>query len=252
MLDSVISTSVPALDKVMRLLNYISDNPGKNFSQIQEALQLPRSSTSSLLKALALHNLIRKEKNLFYLGIKLTTLGNNALEQIDICKVAQPILSDLQGKTHLTCHLGVLKGLSAIYLLKVESNQPISINTWVGKNLSLHSSGIGKALCAWLSSSEIDRIFTEEKLTQFTDHTILTKSELLRELETVRKEGLAYDRQEDAIGVHCIAAPIFDNHHKVVAAISMSGINVQLTDSHNHFAKLLLNATDKIHQILYS
>lgn len=190
MLDPVISTSVPALDKAMRLLNYISDNPGKNFSQIQEALQLPRSSTSSLLNSLNAHHLIRKEKNLFFLGIKLTTLGNIALEQIDICKVAQPILAKLQTQTNLTCHLGVLRGLSAVYLLKVESKQPVSINTWVGKNLSLHSSGIGKALCAWLSPAELDQLFPNENLKIFTSHTISTKYQLLQELQAVDRKSV--------------------------------------------------------------
>jgi DNA-binding IclR family transcriptional regulator len=252
MISIVPNTPVPALDRVMRVLNYLSDNPGKKFSQIQEDLQLPGSTTSSLLNSLLAHNLLRKEKNLFFLGTTLTILGHASLEQRDICHIAKPIMAELRDKTQLTCHLGVLQNTVAIYLLKMESNQTISINTWIGKNLSLHSSGIGKALCAWLPTEELFRLFPDEKLAKFTSNTIITRTELFQELEAIKERGFAYDNEEDVSDVNCIACPIFDNQNNVQAAISMSGVGNQLLkEKHDEFSGLILNSAHKIQKQIW-
>ncbi len=41
-------------------------------------------------------------------------------------------------------------------------------------------------------------------------------------LAEVRAQGFAIDDQEHSMGVRCIAAPVFDHGHQVVAAISTS------------------------------
>ncbi|MFW6586617.1 IclR family transcriptional regulator [Acinetobacter baumannii] len=252
MVSTIPSTSIPALDKVMLILNYLSDHPGKKFAQIQEDLKLPRSSTSSLLNSLLIHNLIRKEKNLFFLGTSLTVLGHASLEQRDICHIAKPIMAELRNTTQLTCHLGVLQNTVAIYLLKMESHQPVSINTWIGKNLSLHSSGIGKVLCAWLPEDELLRLFPEEELEGFTQNTITTRTKLFQEFENIRMRGFAYDNEEDSPGVNCIACPIFDNQNNVQAAISMSGVGNQfLEQNREKYSHFILNSAYQIQKQIW-
>ena len=222
------TTSVPAIDKTIRICNYLFTSPGATFSQIQQDLSLPKSSTSSLLNALTAHHILRQEKGCFYLGLKLYEWGIKSLEQFDIRKIALPILDMVRDRTGLTCHLGVLDELSPIYILKLESHHPIGIRTWEGKKLSLHSSGVGKALCAWLPQEKIDILLPDEYLPCYTETTITKKSELMAEFAKIRKTGWAYDNEEDCPGVFCIAAPVFDHKQNVIAAISVSGIQLQL------------------------
>ena len=47
------------------------------------------------------------------------------------------------------------------------------------------------------------------------------------ELATIRAEGLAFDREESAVGVSCVAAPLFDPGG-VVGAISVTGTTTQV------------------------
>lgn len=224
------TTSVPALDKTIKICNYLFTSPGATFSQIQKDLALPKSSTSSLLNALTIHRILRQEKGRFYLGLKLYEWGNKSLEQFDIRNIALPILERVRDQTGLTCHLGVLEELSPIYLLKLESHHPISIRTWEGKKLPLHSSGIGKALCAWLPQETIDALLPDENLPRYTEKTITKKSDLMTEFAKIRRKGWAYDDEEDCPGVFCIAAPVFDHKKQVIAAISVSGVQLQLPE----------------------
>lgn len=221
-------TSVPALDKTVRICNYLFINPGATFSQIHQDLALPKSSTSSLLNALVKHHLLRTEKGRFFLGVKLYEWGNRSLEQFDIRSVALPVLEKLREQTDLTCHLGILDEVEPIYLMKLENTQPIGIRTWVGKKLPMHSSGVGKALCAWLPQVKIDELLPDEQLPRYTDTTITSKKALMNEFARIREKGWVFDNAEDSPGIYCIAAPVFNSKNEVIAAISVSGVELQM------------------------
>lgn len=248
----IIQTLVPALDKMVRICDYLDNRRGATFSQIFQDLDLPKSSTSTLLNALVMHGILRQEKNKYYLGLKLHEWGDKSLEQFDIAKIAKPMMSKLRDETNLTCHLGVLDGLYPVYIAKIENDQAIGIRTWIGKKLPLHSSGVGKALIAWLPEEKIDQLIPEEKLTKYTDTTITSKKQLKKELAKIRTQGWAYDNQEDVQGVHCIAAPIFNKNNEPIAAISISGVLFQLPiDKIEKYSILVRKAcqalTNKLH-----
>ena len=224
-----IVSQIPALDKFVRVCDFLMLRNGATFSQIYQGLALPKSSTSTLLNVMVAHGLLRQENDRYLLGLRLYEFGNRAIEQFDIKKVALPVLTDLRDTTHLTCHLGVLEGNSAIYLAKLESPHAIIIRSWEGKRLSLHSSGLGKALLAWLPAETIDDLLPEgEQLPRYTESTIISKIALKDELAQIRQRGWAYDDEEDSPGVRCIAAPVRDHQGRVIAAISISGVLFQL------------------------
>ena len=54
-----------------------------------------------------------------------------------------------------------------------------------------------------------------------TKHTICEPDSLTRELDQVRERGYAYDEEEFALGVSCVAAPILHNRH-LIAALGLS------------------------------
>lgn len=223
-----LSTQTPAIDKAVRVLEYLAHQDGATFSQIYQEVGLPKSTASSLLASLVVHGLLRLEKNHYFLGIRLYTLGQKAEDAFDIKRLAMEPLQQLRDETQLTCHLGVLDGSAAIYLVKLETPGAIIVRSWVGKKLSLYSSGLGKALLAWLPEEEVNRLVPDEKLERYTDTTILERTALKKELAVIRAKGWAYDNAEDSVGVYCIAAPIFDEHGQVVAAISLSGVSFQV------------------------
>ncbi|WP_434778170.1 IclR family transcriptional regulator [Neisseria sp. Ec49-e6-T10] len=246
-----ISTSVPALDKVIKILDFLTLQPGSTFSHIYQGTSLPKSSTSSLLSSMVKHGLLRQENDKFYLGLKLYELGNHALEKFDIKTLAIPALTRLRDETHLTCHLGVLEGTAAIYLAKLESPEAIVVRSWIGKKLSLYSSGLGKALMAWLPETEIDLLLEGEKFITHTSTTISNKEDLKKELRQIHDRGWSYDNEEDSIGVRCIAAPIFNKQQKAIAAISVSGVTFQVPEEkHSWLAQLVQQAAQSVSDAL--
>ena len=62
----------------------------------------------------------------------------------------------------------------------------------------------------------------ERKVWQRTVPCHTDKKELEKELDKVKEQGFALDREENEKDVRCIAAPIRNYQGKVIAAISIS------------------------------
>ena len=221
-------SQTPAIDKAALILSFIAQNGGMTYTQIYQGLSLPQSSSSLILKSMVTNGLLRQKGNKYFLGLNLYEFGNKAIEQFNIKDLALEPLSFLRDKTQLACHLGILDGDAAIYLAKIESDNAIQIKSWLGRRLSLHSSALGKVLLAWLPEQHIDELFPNEQLPSKTKNTIATKTDYKKALQVVRKQGWAFDDGEDYDEVTCLAAPIFDKHGNVIAAISTSGIRFQM------------------------
>nr|WP_281370067.1 IclR family transcriptional regulator C-terminal domain-containing protein [Naumannella cuiyingiana] len=99
--------------------------------------------------------------------------------------------------------------------------------TEVGRRVSLHSTGVGKALLAQLDRDEAARLVARTGLAAATDRTIVTADELLDHLATIREHGWAVDDGEQEVGVRCVATAV--PWRPRALAISISGPSERLT-----------------------
>ena len=60
-------------------------------------------------------------------------------------------------------------------------------------------------------------------LAKMTEKTITDWEILKAELATIRTRGYALDSEEEAEGKTCIAVPVLDSFHNIIASISLSG-----------------------------
>ena len=61
------------------------------------------------------------------------------------------------------------------------------------------------------------------KLVKFNARTLTAKGKLRAELEQVRECGYAVDHAEQLEGVHCVGAPVRNQHGYPIAAIWITG-----------------------------
>ena len=108
---------------------------------------------------------------------------------------------------------------------KVEaSRQPsgLRMGSMLGSRVPVHCSAVGKVLLASLTEDKLEALVNAKGLPKKTANTITVISKLKEHLNLVRKNGYAIDREENEIGIQCVAAPICDQRGEVVAAISIS------------------------------
>ena len=162
-----------------------------------------------------------------------------------------PTLKALAQDVQLTCHLGVMEGAEAVYLLKVEGSREIRVNTWVGKRLSLHSSSLGKVLLAGLPEEELGEILKQITWERKTPHSIVDPGIFRSHLQEVRERGWAIDDEEDLLNIRCVAAPVRDMGGQVVAAISAVGTVLDISqDRFDELAGALCATAREISQHL--
>jgi len=158
----------------------------------------------------------------FRLGMQLFELGQLALFQRGLRESASSYLADLSSVTHESAHLAVLDNCDVVYLDIITPSPPPRLRSRIGGRLPSTVTGVGKAILAF-SPPEVLRRVIANGLPRLTANSITDEPRLLAELATVRRTGLAFDNQEQAIGTSCCAAPIFGTNRQVVGAVSASG-----------------------------
>jgi IclR family acetate operon transcriptional repressor len=111
---------------------------------------------------------------------------------------------------------------------------------------------LGKALLAYSTPDYIQENLDKLNLENYTDTTISNENDLLVHLEDVRQRGYALDMGEHEKEVRCVAAPIFDQYGKTVAAISVSGPSGRIdpVEQNTELIDKTLSAAEKISEKL--
>jgi DNA-binding IclR family transcriptional regulator len=112
--------------------------------------------------------------------------------------------------------------LSAVYVEKLESPEPLRIYSRIGASVPLHCTAVGKVLLAYLPPDEQQRILPKLELKRFTANSVGNMQELKTELFRVRKNGYAADLEEHELHIRCVAAPIWDHTGSVQSSLSLT------------------------------
>jgi DNA-binding IclR family transcriptional regulator len=195
---------------------------------------LPKGTTHRLLSSLSYFGYVRQDPKTrnYFLGLKLVELGQILLSQLDLRKEAEPFLRDLAERTKETIHLVILDRNEIVYIDKVETDQNpsgLKMASRIGLRNPAHSSAVGKMILANSSEDELQIFFKEKSLVRRTDNTITDPVQLREHLKTVRKQGYAVDDEENEKGIRCVAASIYNEIGKTVAAISITGPAFRVT-----------------------
>lgn len=156
-------------------------------------------------------------------SLKSLQLSRNALVSLEIRKLTMPYLELLWNQyPKANINMGVFNLDEILVVDRIDSlNLPRTYFT-PGKALPFHCTGLGKMLTCEMDDSQLDDLIAKKGLKSFTSKTIVDPSDLKKELDKVRLDQAARDRNEYILKDNCNAAPIRDRTGKIIAAISLS------------------------------
>lgn len=220
-----------SLRKAVTILNHLTKEPS-NLTELARAIETPPSTMHRMLTELEALQLVRKVGKAYHVGVRLIGLGEAARRQLDITSVSREPMQRLSQATRETVHLGLLDGDKIVYIGKQEGSRGLQMASYVGLLSPAQSTAMGKTLIADLKESAWER-FTQgiERRTKFTT---TDPDAYITELRQVRTQGFALDREENELGIRCVAAPIRDSTGTAVAAISLSGAAAYVTKERQH------------------
>ena len=241
---------IKVLNKTFSILEILlRHGSAMNMTEISKKLKLYPSTIHRILDTLKYWGYVEQDPHTqeYQLGLKVLELGMAKLQQMDLVKEATPYLKELVKLCNETIHLGVLEEGEVLYLAKEESSKTIRMISYVGKRAPLHCTALGKVLLAHLSAEEREKILGEKVLPRLTENTITNKRELEKELDKIKEQGFALDREENEKDVCCIAAPIRNYQGEVIAALSISSPIFRIDKNvQNNLKGALLETSEKI------
>lgn len=223
------SERVQSIARAFQVLEILAESDNaRGLSDIAQKAGHSQPTIHRSLRTLVDLGYVRQEPSRRYgLGPKLIRLGERAVR--DISAWAQPLLEQVVRDLEESVNMAMLDGDRIVYIAHVPSPQSVRMFTEVGSRAYPHSTGVGKALLSEMPASVVEGIVARAGMPSFTPYTITDFPSLLTELNSVAKRGYAVDRQEQELGVRCIAVTIPESPTRM--ALSVSGPSTRMDDA---------------------
>ncbi len=211
-----------ALD-ILEAFNYEQEELG--VTELSHKLGLHKNNVFRLLATLEVRGYIEQDQRTgnYRLGIKTFEVANIFVHHLGLRRQARPILEDLVNRCDETAYLAILDGPEVVYVLMHETSQTVRIVPRLGHRLPAYCTASGKVQLAYESRDHLAHVFEGHTLKKRTPHTIDQFDKLVTHLKDVTRLGYAVDDEELEEGVRCVAAPVRDYSHRVVAGVALSG-----------------------------
>ncbi|KIC41371.1 hypothetical protein RA28_20915 [Ruegeria sp. ANG-S4] len=219
------ASPVSALDRGIRLLIALADTRGAALAELARSTEIPVATAHRLLTTLQHRGMVVHDasQGKWRIGPQAYRIGSTFEEEANLLEVAPPVMRILSKETGETANLAIEEGGQLLYLIQVESENPIRASIKNGTDAYFHTSGVGKAIMAHLDTASLKRLLDPLTLVSQTPNSITEKQRLMAELDMSRQRGWALDDEERSAGMRCIGAPVFDSLENVVAGVSISG-----------------------------
>lgn len=216
---------VPALQRGLQLLAQFSrDERELTGAELSRRLGLPRASVFRLLQTLEQMGFVERvgDSANYKLGIAVLRLGFEYLASIELTEHGRPIIDDLCAATGLSSHLVVRDGREVVFIAKAAGRSFLFNSIQVGARLPAHATVLGRVLLADLSLAELAQLYHGVALAAHTAQTPTTLKALKQMIDADAQRGFGISQGGFESGISTIAAPVFDDRHKVAAAVSVT------------------------------
>lgn len=201
----------PAVSRAVAVLDLLAAaHEPRGISAIARALDLPKSSVANLCSVLVDEQLLRLRAGGYVLGPRLARLGAAYLAGVDQVGLFLEACAAQTRSHRETAQLAQLgDGLDVVYLARRDGTEPVRLASTPGHALPATCTATGKAMLATLPPAELAaRLAGAGPLPRLTPHSLRSRRALADELDAIRAEGVAYDRQEVIEGVVCVAVAV--------------------------------------------
>jgi len=232
-------SSVQVIARAASILRALEDAaPGLSLGQIAQRVNLARSTVQRIVSALETEKLViaASPNGRVRLGPAILRLA--ASVRTDFVTIAKPFITKLSQDLRETVDLATVKDDHMVFIDQVVGSHRLRTVSAVGESFPLHCTANGKAYLAQLSDAEIEALIGRSYDAR-TPKTITHLVTLLDELKSVRRQGVAFDREEHTLGI-CAAGVALHDFHGNSVAISVPVPSQRFNDQQKDIAERLL------------
>ena len=199
--------SVGTLSRGLDILElFAGGSPELTQTEISDRLGLPVPTVHRLVKLLTERGWLVRDSasRRLRLGLGAARL----LPAVRLPDLAREPLRAMAERTGETVNLAALDGGDVLYLVSETGTHLLTLRSHVGLRLPVHATALGKCLLAQLEDDDARAAAGDEPYEALTPKTLTSWDRLHANLERVRRDGVAYSREEFEVGLHSIAVPL--------------------------------------------
>lgn len=219
------------------------------FSEVLEASPYPKATLHRILQTLTSQGMLAydEERHVYAPGMRLVRIARHAWNQSSLGPLALPFISTLANDVGETVHLAQMENSRVVFIEKQTPEQGFQTMARPGRRSPAHCTGVGKVMLAYMDPDRRAVAIQRQLYEPFTPTTHIGPDTLVPELDQIRADGVAYDREEHEQGIISIAAPIFGGAHRVIGAISVVTSTFRMSlDGLEKFRPALLRTATQI------
>ncbi|MBQ6234120.1 MAG: IclR family transcriptional regulator [Clostridia bacterium] len=221
--------------KALDIIEYLAEknNEPQRLRDIAEALGMNISTVSRFLSSLVLRGYVRQDadSSRYFLSLRFCGIADRINANLQVYTLALPVMKEISSTLKESVCLGIEQNAMVEYIGVVSAaDQMMRTMQRIGNRAPMYCTGIGKLLLCAHTREEVRHILQQRGMDAFTPHTITDENALLEELDRVREQGYAYDNEECEIGARCVAMPVYNQYHQIIAGVSVTGPIFRLTD----------------------
>ena len=249
--DDRIATNLRTL-MILEVLG--KNNKAMTATEINASLGLPKQTVHRLCATLEKENFLARQGNSkrYLPARRLRDLGAGLLYSSRDHIIRRQILKTVAEQVKETVNFAVPEDNGMSYVDRVETDWAFRIQLPIGTNVPFHCTASGKCFLSSLNKRERIGILSSLKLEALTEKTHVTIEALMQELNQIKKQGYALDREEFMEGMIAIAVPIKDKEDRFIGALAFHG-PTQRISIENAIARkeILLKASQKLREHLF-
>lgn len=215
------SSIIQSVDVCIDVLLDVAKNPDCTLADIARSITETKPRILRMLRTMERRGLVRKSRNGTYrLGNTAIVLGTAASTQVDLVRVANPILEELGQKVNETTQLRIIDNGESLCIAKFEPTRDLRVHSMIGRRRPLHA-GSYKVLLAYLPP-QVQAQMIPDKLEKFTPKTITNRARLEVELNRIREAGHCVSRGEVSDQLVSVSVPVLAFDGSVIAAVNIA------------------------------
>jgi len=219
------------------------------FSEVLVDSPFPKGTLYRMLQTLTDQSMLSYNVNdqTYSLGLRLMRLAHAAWKNASLAPVARPFIEALATEVGETIHLAQIDNGQVLFVDKLKATDRFDTLAEAGKVVPAYCTGVGKAMLAFMAPKRLELALQQQAFFKYTPATHGSVETLSAELDVIRTEGIAFDRQEHEQGIISIAAPILSTNGRVIGAVSIATSTTRRSlEELNAFRAVLLETTEKI------
>ncbi|MFA7059865.1 MAG: IclR family transcriptional regulator [Pedobacter sp.] len=222
--------SVRALERGLEVLR--SFKPGDRLLGNQEIAArtgLPKPTISRLTHTLTrLGYLSYSEKfGKYHLDSAVLALGYSYLVNMDVRRIARPLMQEFAEYTQASVALGVQDRLNMLYIEACRSSATVTLTLDVGSQIPIATTSMGRALLCALPEAERNFILDQVQLRNEADCPRI-KTGIEQAQKDYAERGFCLSLGDWKRDVHAVAAPLTPSDGSRVLVFSCVGASFQL------------------------